>query len=358
MDIQVIELSNSLWLNTLKQIRHDIYHLPEYVCLEAKRTKTTAEAILIVADELIFFVPYLLRQCNDIFNQESISQDIFDAVSPYGYPGILLSEAAASSPDFLELAMKQLISVLREKKVVSAFFRLHPILNQSFNQQFSDICHVNGETVSINLTLSNAEIWQQTRSEHRTHINRCDRAGFKARIVPFEEYIDEFIIIYKETMERVQAQQMYYFDYQYFTELANLREKIYLCLLDLNGEVACGGLFTECCGIVEYHLGGTKKEFLKNSPSKLMFNYVRCWAKERGNQVFHLGGGVGGTKDSLYRFKAGFSKQTHTFMTMRLITNENIYRQLVDFQAKSLKIGTEKLFSTNYFPAYRCLNFQ
>ncbi len=89
-----------------------------------------------------------------------------------------------------------------------------------------------------------------------------------------------------------------------------------------------------------------------------MFNYVRYWAKERGNQVFHLGGGVGGTKDSLYRFKAGFSKQTHTFMTMRLITNENIYRQLVDLQAKFLKIETEKLFSTNYFPAYRCLNFQ
>jgi hypothetical protein len=68
MDVQVIELSSSLWLQTLKQIRHDIYHLPEYVCLEAKRTKTTAEAILIVDCEKLFFVPYLLRQCNDIFN--------------------------------------------------------------------------------------------------------------------------------------------------------------------------------------------------------------------------------------------------------------------------------------------------
>lgn len=360
MNVQVIELSNPLWLQTLNQIRHDIYHLPEYVCLEARRTKTIPEAILIVDGEQVFFVPYLLRRCNDLFKQELISEDIFDIVSPYGYPGILLSEAAASNAEFLELAMKQLISVLSKKKVCSAFFRLHPILNQSLGRQafFSNISNVNGETVSVNLTLSQAEIWQQTRSEHRTVINRCKRAGFKARIVPYEEYIDEFIILYKQTMERVQAKSMYYFDHKYFAELAKLNKKIHLCVLDLDDKVSCGGLFTECCGIVQYHLGGTKSEFLKSSPSKLMFDYMRFWAKERGNQYFHLGGGVGGAKDSLYNFKAGFSKQTHTFKTLRLIADEKIYRYLVELQAKFLNIATETLLTTDYFPAYRCFNLQ
>lgn len=357
MNVQVIELSSPLWLQTLQRIRHDIYHLPEYVALEARRTKTTAEALLIEDEQRLFFVPYLLRQCNDIFEAESISQDIFDVVSPYGYPGILLSEAAANNPEFLELAMKQLILVFWEKKVCSAFIRLHPLLNQSLSQQFPNICQSNGETVSIDLTLSEPEIWQQTRPEHRTHINRCKRAGFKALMVPFEKYIDEFMPIYKETMERVNAQQLYYFNYKYFAELADLKEKIHLCILDLGG-IACGGIFTECCGIVQYHLGATKNEFLKNSPSKLMFDYVRFWAKERGNKVFHLGGGLGGAKDSLYNFKAGFSKQTHTFTTLRLITEQNIYHNLVELRAQSLNIATESLLATDYFPAYRCLNFQ
>lgn len=355
MNVQVIELSNPLWLQTLKRIRHDIYHLPEYVGLEARRTKTTAEALLIEDDQRLFFLPYLLRQCNDIFDEKLISQDIFDVVSPYGYPGILLNEAGANIP-FLELAIKQLTSVFCAKKVCSAFIRLHPILNQSLSQH-PNICQINGETVSIDLTLSEPEIWQQTRPEHRTHINRCKRTGFKALMVPFEKYIDEFLPIYKETMERVNAKQSYYFNSRYFAELANLKEKIHLCILDLGGQVACGGIFTECCGIVQYHLGATKSEFLKKSPTKLMFDYVRFWAKERGNKIFHLGGGVGGAKDSLYNFKAGFSKQTHTFTTIRLITEHNIYQDLVKLRAQSLNIGTQTLLSTDYFPAYRCLNF-
>lgn len=358
MNVQVIELSSLVWLQTLQRIRHDIYHLPEYVGLEARRTKTTAEALLIEDEQRLFFVPYLLRQCNDIFEAKSIGQDIFDVVSPYGYPGILLSEAAANSPEFLELAIKQLIFVFCEKKVCSAFIRLHPLLNQSLSQQFPNICQSNGETVSIDLTLSEPEIWQQTRPEHRTHINRCKRAGFKVLMVPFEKNIYEFMPMYKETMERVNAKQSYYFNYKYFAELANLKEKIHLCILDLGGKVACGGIFTECCGIVQYHLGATKNEFLKNSPSKLMFDYVRFWAKERGNKVFHLGGGLGGSKDSLYNFKVGFSKQTHTFTTLRLITQQNLYHDLVELHAQSLNIATETLLATDYFPAYRCLNFQ
>jgi hypothetical protein len=85
-----------------------------------------------------------------------------------------------------------------------------------------------------------------------------------------------------------------------------------------------------------------------------MFDYIRFWAKERGNEVLHLGGGVGGGKDSLYHFKAGFSKQTHTFLTLRLIIDEEKYRHLLELRAKSLNREVEELLSTNFFPAYRC----
>jgi hypothetical protein len=84
-----------------------------------------------------------------------------------------------------------------------------------------------------------------------------------------------------------------------------------------------------------------------------MFDYVRFWAKERGNKVFHLGGGVGSSKDSLYNFKAGFSKQRHPFLTLRLILDEEKYRYLGDCRAKYLKIQPEVLVKSNYFPAYR-----
>lgn len=355
MSLQLIDLEDPLWLQTLQKLRHDIYHLPEYIALEARRIKATPEAIVITENEKIFFVPYLLRNCNDIVVPESVTQEIFDVVSPYGYPGILLSEAAASTPEFLNCAIDEVTHALRAKHVCSAFFRLHPILNQEFNKICkSDICQVDGETVSIDLRLSEAKIWHQTRPEHRNKINKCKRNGLTARIVPYYKYINRFIEIYEETMDRVGASKYYYFDYDYFSDLADaLGEKLHLCIVEVEGQAICVGLFTECCGIVQYHLGGTRSEFLKQAPSKLMFDYVRFWAKGCGNEVFHLGGGVGGGKDSLYHFKAGFSKQRHTFLTLRQIIDKDKYLHLVDLRAKCLNTEAEKLLKTDFFPAYR-----
>jgi Acetyltransferase (GNAT) domain len=355
MNIKIIDLTDNLWLEKLSKLRHDIYHLPDYIYLESLRNKAAAEAIVIAEDDKIFFIPYLLRPCDRILDQNLATQEVFDIVSPYGYPGILLSEQAASTKEFLNLAMNQLIFVLRAKGVCSAFFRLHPILNSGFDDVLSaDICNLNGETVSVDLKLSEAEIWSQTRSEHRTSINKLKRSGMTAKIVPYHEYIGEFIAIYHETMDRVGAGRSYYFDDEYFSHFSKLGEKVHLCIVELEDKVTCSGIFTECCGIIQYHLGGTRSEFFKQAPSKLMFDYIRFWAKERGNEVLHLGGGVGGGKDSLYHFKAGFSKQTHTFLTLRLIIDEEKYHHLVKLRAKSLNKEVEELLSTNFFPAYRC----
>ncbi|MHC0062272.1 GNAT family N-acetyltransferase [Nostoc sp. UIC 10890] len=354
MNIQVIDLANPLWLQTLEKLSYDIYHLPEYVYLESQRTQSIPEAILIVDGEKIFFLPYLLRRCDDLFDGEFTRPEVFDVVSPYGYPGFLLSEAAANTPIFLNLALEKLKFVFLSKNVCSAFLRLHPILNQGCDEVFlSEFCQVAGETVSINLSLSEAEIWQQTRPEHRTSINRCKRSGLTAKIVKLEDYLDDFIDVYTQTMERVEAKKDFYFDYKYFLSLANLNNNIHLCIVELDNQIACAGIFTECCGIVQYHLGGTKNEFLKQAPSKLMFDYVRFWSKERGNKVLHLGGGLGAAKDSLYKFKAGFSKQRHPFLTLRLITDEEKYIDLVELRAKSLKTDPETLLESKFFPAYR-----
>ena len=49
MKIRVINLSDSLWLETLEKLRHDIYHLPDYLYLESVRYNALAEAILGIA---------------------------------------------------------------------------------------------------------------------------------------------------------------------------------------------------------------------------------------------------------------------------------------------------------------------
>ncbi|PIG91483.1 GNAT family N-acetyltransferase [Gloeocapsopsis sp. IPPAS B-1203] len=349
---QVLDLQNPLWQQVLSRLRHDIYHLPAYVALEAQRIKAIPEAILITKDDKVFFVPYLLRSCDDLLPTSQTQIELFDVISPYGYPGILLNEAA-NNPDFLNFAINEFTHQLSRKNVCSAFLRLHPLLNQNLSEY--PYSKINGETVAVDLRLSLAEIWSQTRPEHRNKINKCKRAGMIAKIVPFVAYIDDFIDIYEQTMDRVGASSSYYFDKSYFIQLSQaLKNQLHLCIVELDNEIICSGLFTEACGIVQYHLGGTKSAFLKQAPSKLMFDYVRTWAKERNNEFLHLGGGVGSAKDSLFHFKAGFSKQTQTFSTIRLVVNKKKYHNLVQKRAAELNISFEELLNSEFFPAYRC----
>jgi FemAB family len=361
MNIHIAKPSDTSWVETLRKTPHDIYHLPKYFDLEAKRSKTIGEAILIQKDDKIFFVPYLVRRCDDISFEDTNIPKIFDIVSPYGYPGILLSNAAKASPEFLGYAINEFKQILKSKGVCSAFLRMHPIINSGFseileaNTLTAGTLTVSGQTVSVDLTLSESEIWNHTKSDRRNKINKCKRNGLTARIVPFDEYIQEFVDIYQETMSRVEANKSYLeFDYDYCCEMKNIfGESLYLCIVEFENKVASSGLYSEYNGIVEALFGGTRNDFFNLSPSSIETDFIRFWAKERGNKILHLGGGVGGTKNSLYEFKAGFSRLRHDFLTMRLIIDEEKYNYLVNQRVKALKINSEQLLNSNFFPAYR-----
>jgi Acetyltransferase (GNAT) domain len=354
MNLEILDSHDPRWLKTLQRLRHDVYHLPAYVEIEAKRSQAKAEAILVTEGENCLFIPYLLRNCRDIVGQAA-TEDFFDVISPYGYAGFLLHEATDNSANFANLAFQQVKQAWRIKGVCAAFMRLHPILDAHCDGLFEAGTFVdNGETVSVDLTLSAAEMWQHTRKGHKSTIKKCEKLDLSVKIVPFSDRIDEFMSIYSETMNRVVAKESYYFDFDYFLALSKLNDRLQLGIVELDRQTICVGLFFECCGIVQWHLGGTRTDFLSYSPSNLLLHHVRLWAKERGNEFLHLGGGIGGSKeDRLYIFKSGFSQQRHQFKTARLIINEEKYQQLVDVRSKLLAISASQLIESGFFPAYR-----
>lgn len=356
MNIEILQPQDLQWRETLAQLRHDVYHLPEYVEIEAKRNNAQAEAIAITEGENIFFVPYLLRSCEDAVGLSESTEKCFDVLSPYGYPGFLWHGEGGGFSDFVPTAIQGLQDVLKSRGVCSAFFRLHPILSCDRQSEAFDtsIFMDNGETVSIDLTLTENELWAHTRKGHQSTINKCKRLGLTSRVVPFLDYRDEFLGIYNETMDRVIAKDSYYFGYDYFSALLNLGDRLHLGIVEMEGQIICASLFFESCGIVQAHLGGTRTEFLKYSPFNLLLNDMRLWAKARGNTFLHLGGGVGGSKeDKLYTFKSGFSRQRHRFVTARFTIDPENYRQMVNLRAEALGVSATQLLETNFFPAYR-----
>ena len=356
MHSQVLNINSPLWQETIENIRHDIYQLPEYLSLEAKRQNKQSEAILIRDGDKVFFCPYLISKCQDIgISQDLIGEEILEIKSPYGYPGILLSESAANTPAFVDLAVNEFQRILRDKNVCSAFLRMHPILNENFNHIFqAGFFTENGKTISVDLRISESQIWSNTKGNIRNKINKCKRNGFIARMVDFDEYIDEYVGIYQETMARTSARDIYFdFNKEYCLQLKSaLGEKLHLCVVELENEIASAGLYTESGGIIQSLFGGTKDKFVKMSPSTLETHYARLWAKERGNEFMHMGGGLGASQDSLYDFKASFSKLNHSFFTLRLVLEENKYNYLLNLRAKYLNINVESLCKSNFFPAY------
>ena len=122
---------------------------------------------------------------------------------------------------------------------------------------------------------------------------------------------------------------------------------LFVALVD--GQVASAGLYTICDGIAQAHLGASRQEFAKLSPTRLLDDTARRWAAAAGARVFHLGGGVGGREDSLYHYKAGFSDRRHAYGVWRWIVDPKAYEEMCDrFAAGEAPAGRE-----DFFPAYR-----
>lgn len=344
---EFISPGDARWKNFLGQVQHDFYHLPEYVQFAAGYEGGEPLAFWGQAGDSACLIPLLRKP---LPARLEAPRNWTDVCSPYGYPSPLVSP---QGQDGFEQFLPAFVELGRQNDMISAFLRLHPLLPLKLEKSsgFGDLLR-HGETVVIDLSLPNEEIWHQTRKNHRTGIHKLLRSGFEATINDWSRF-DEFKAVYRETMHRVGAEDYYHFSDAYFEGLKQaLQEKLSLCsILAPNGDVAAAGLFTIYNGLVEFHLAGTAEKYLSWAPTKLMFDFVRRWAKDLGNRMFHLGGGVGGEADPLYHFKAGFSEQRRTFQTLRLVLARRRYDELCS-HARSFESAAGPIEET-FFPCYR-----
>lgn len=346
MEVELVGESASAWSAFLAAVPHDVYHLPSYVAMSAAQEpageRAEARAIIVHDGDRAMLLPMVVR---GIRGDETAS----DAISPYGYPGPLFW--GERDTDFVARACAAMVARLREDRIVSLFVRTHPLLDRDVSglEALGTVVE-HGETVSIDLTATAEELWSGTRSGHRNEINRAIRAGHRAFIDWDWKHEAAFVEMYTATMHRVGASADYLFGADYVRALrVALGERLHLCVVDIGGAIAAAGLFTEECGIVQYHLSGTDEAFAHERPTKLMLHVVRGLMKERGNRVMHLGGGVGSLQDSLFEFKAGFSRQRQPFRTWRVVVDPDRYAGL----SRARHLAADSANARGFFPFYR-----
>lgn len=337
--VKFLGAAASEWAAALKRCSHDCYHLPGWMRAAEFGDGGKARAIYATDGEQELLVPIIRRK---------VDAEGWDAVSPYGYGGPVVSDDI--SGEFIDTALRAIVDRLREAGCISWFIRLHPLLNADWQSSVGTVLE-QGKTVSIDLTKSEEAHWHETRRGHRKNIIRAMEAGVTVRTDRDFDILPTFIRLYSETMRRLGAASSYFFDDRYYHALATeIGENLRLFVAEEAGKVIGATLFSVAweSGIMQAHLFGADPQYVHRQPYKVITHAARSWGRERGLKRLHLGGGVGGSSsDSLFSFKHGFSPDTHVFRTQRVIVDPKRYVWLCG--------GDESVLSdmTGYFPAYR-----
>jgi len=346
---ELIRPEDPRWLGLLGKVSSDIYHRPGYLRAAAAADDGDLWIAWVVDGEIEGGVPLLLRP---LPRGQGGPERRRDAASPYGYPCPL---STAATLEEWRRFWRVLRALLSEEGILAAFFRLHPLLTESTClEAAAEVAHLveHGPTVHVDLTQSEETLWSHTRPRLRSNINRLRREGW--RFQPNDwSLLPTFIALYEATMMRSAASAFYFFPPSYYRALREgLGDAVTLHgVLAPDGQLASAGMFFRQGALVQYHLGGTAPDYVAAAPAKLLFHEVRLWYRQAGAGLLHLGGGLGGERDSLYRFKAGYSKDSSSFCTLRAIIDPGSYQALT--MAWETASGRTAPDIRDYFPAYR-----
>jgi len=271
--------------------------------------------------------------------ERSIGTDKIDFTSVYGYTGPISNTLDKSK--FLNLYNDLIGALSYSPNYISLFSRVNSLT--VLDSALSAIFQHSGHTVTIDLNLPNEDQVSGYRKKTRYDIKKLKKIGFSCNFVDSGEGIDSFIEIYNAAMKSIGADEYYFFNKSYYVDLfSNDLAEVKMVRCDLDGQAACVGIFFFCNNIVQYHLGANAKNFLEFSPTKLMIDFVRNYSANTGFEVFHLGGGLSGGDDNLFKFKKGFSNKINKFYLMKEILNKEEYNHLSKGKNNS-----------SYFPLYR-----
>ncbi|MFK7812425.1 MAG: GNAT family N-acetyltransferase [Maribacter sp.] len=314
----------------------DFYHTYDYHEL-SKNEGETPLLISFKKNDTVIALPLLLRNID--------GTDYKDATSVYGHCGPISNEV--SVPENANDFHSELTSYFESEKIVAVFSRLNPYIpfQDEILGGLGSLSTI-GNMVNIDLTKDLDAQRSAYRRDTRSRVNKVRRLC-SVRKAESKEDIQQFIDIYLETMEKLEANDSYFFENKYFFDFLDcdgFETDILLAVLNETEEVIAGTMFVKTNNIIQYHLSGTKNEHFRVAPSRLLLDEMRIKGTEKGYTYFNLGGGYNGKDDALFSFKSSFSDDTKVFKAWKFIVNQNIYDEL------SRKVKTS---DTEFFPIYR-----
>jgi CelD/BcsL family acetyltransferase involved in cellulose biosynthesis len=155
--------------------------------------------------------------------------------------------------------------------------------------------------------------------------------------------------MYRATMQRLAADDYYFFDEAYFRRLvAAFGDDCWLMRCGLGDRDAAYTLCLRHGEHLHYHLSCSDEAMARAKPVDLLLAETAKLGRKLGLRCFHLGGGYRGA-DSLFEFKARFSPQRAAFFVGRAIHDDRVVQHLTELARAAGAAPSD----TNFFPPYR-----
>jgi hypothetical protein len=261
--------------------------------------------------------------------REILGADARDAISPYGYPGIVTaadggSRSAALDPGTVDFSATRLVSI----------FLRHTLGEPPLA----------GAAERNVVQIADPALPPKSRSSDRNQINKNRRAGYGVVLLPGPEterpHRTGFLAAYEQTMRRADAGGRYFFGAAYFDRILESPWSWLALAHAPDGSVAAASLTVRSDGFLHYYLSGSTDAHLRDSPMKNILAALVELSVEQGLPL-NLGGGLS-RGDRLEEFKRGFANREQAWRASEIVCDRTAYDRL--------SAGSDP---GGFFPAYR-----
>ena len=343
MKFKILDLSQKQeWNNYISKLpieQQDIYYTPEYYSLYEANGDGKVQCFVFEKDGDIALYPFLINSVNEL--GYDLDKEYYDIQGAYGYNGVV---ASTYDDKFIEKFYEVFSGFCTNQNIIAEFTRFHPILeNYKFSKFFTNVIHYM-KTVYLNLEKSYKDIWDTQYSSKNRNKIRKGRKSLYCTISQNTAHLEGFKQIYNETMQKIGADNYYYFSDKYYDNLLFGQNHIINVYDNSNEELQATMILMIHGHYAHYHLSGRASNCRNNAVNNFMLDEAIKYAQKNGCKLFHFGGGTtSGKDDSLLKFKQNFSKENGQFYIGKKIYNKKIYNEII----KKWKSNYPKKYKNN-----------
>jgi hypothetical protein len=261
-----------------------------------------------------------------------------DAISPYGYPGIVTSHDAsdishAGARSMSDAPLDPTAIDFSATRLVTVFLR-HTLGEPPLA----------GASERNVVQIADPALPAKSRGSDRNQINKNLRRGYELSLVPGPEASAAqragFLAAYEQTMRRTGASERYFFAGAYFDRILEFPQSWLALAHAPDGTIAAVSIAAASDGYLHYYLSGSADSHLRDSPMKNVVATLVELSAELGLPL-NLGGGIS-RGDRLEEFKRGFANRELPWQSSEIVADPSVCARL--------SAGRE---ASDFFPAYR-----